>query len=270
MFRLNAALARLTVAAFLVATLLGSPLALAADVTDIGFIDQNAIAAIPRFAAANRELGAYKSDLDRQFAQQMRRAASPDAQARIAQDFQARFAERQRQILGPLYARAQVAVASVAATKGLSVVVDKRIIIVGGQDITKDVIDLIEGPADPVPPVNTPPPSRVGWIDQSQIDALPKVRAAEQAFAAFQAAQQKSAQAKMRGARTDADRAKIMTDYQNAIAAEQKSTMQPLLDQTRGVVADVARKRNLILVVDRSNIIYGGVDITADVTGAMK
>jgi Skp family chaperone for outer membrane proteins len=35
-------------------------------------------------------------------------------------------------------------------------------------------------------------------------------------------------------------------------------------------MADVAHKRNLVLVVDRSNVIYGGTDITADVTAELK
>jgi outer membrane protein len=253
-----------------VGALLGASMARAADVTDIGFVDQEALAGMPRFAAANRQLVAYKADLDKQFSQQMRSARSADDQARITGDFQNRLAERQRQLLGPLFSRAQVAIAAIAASKNLSVVLDKRIVVFGGQDITKDVVDLLGGPADPVPPVNTPPPSRVGWVDQSQIDALPNVRAAEQTFAKFQADQQKLAQGKMKDAKTDADRSKIMSDYQSAIAAEQKKDIQPIVDRTRSVVSDIARKRNLIMVVDRNNIIYGGADVTPDVTAALK
>ena len=258
------------VALFLLVVLLGTPRALGADVTDIGYVDQEALASIPRFATANRQVAAYKADLDRQFAQQMRAARSAADQARITQDFQQRYAERQRQILGPQFARAQVAVASIAASRGLSVVLDKRIVIFGGQDITKNVVDLVNGIADPVPPVNTPPPSRVGWIDQAQINALPSVKAAEETFAKAQADQQRQAQDKMKDAKTDADRQKIMTDYQTAVAAEQKKDIQPIIDHTKSVVTDVAHKRNLILVVDRGNIIYGGTDVTADVTAALK
>jgi Skp family chaperone for outer membrane proteins len=35
-------------------------------------------------------------------------------------------------------------------------------------------------------------------------------------------------------------------------------------------MSDVAHKRNLALVIDRANIIYGGTDITADVTAELK
>jgi outer membrane protein len=118
--------------------------------------------------------------------------------------------------------------------------------------------------------VSTPPPSRVGFVDQTQIDAVPKIAAAQQNFVKYQADQQHAAQDKMKSARTDADRSKIMTDYQTAIDSQQKSTLQPVVDQTRNVIADVAKKKNLILVIDRGNIIYGGTDITTDVTAALK
>jgi outer membrane protein len=268
-FRSAGPLGRFLFAALIVAAL-GTPRALGADNLDIAYVDQSALAAIPSFAAANRQVAAYKAELDKQFAQDMRNARSPADQARIAQDFQNKFAERQRQLFGPLYARAQVAVASVASSKNLSVVLDKRIVIFGGADITKDVVDLVTGVADPVPPVSTPPPSRVGFVDQAQINALPKFKAAEEVFAKFQADQQKAAQDKMKDAKTDADRQKIMTDYQGAMTNEQKTTLQPLVDRTTSAVADVAHKRNLILVVDRANIIYGGTDITADVLAALK
>ena len=42
------------------------------------------------------------------------------------------------------------------------------------------------------------------------------------------------------------------------------------MDQTRSVIGDVAKKKGLVLVIDRNNIIYGGEDITADVTAGFK
>jgi outer membrane protein len=260
----------MAVAALVLAAAIGTPQVLGADVTDVAYVDQTALGALPRFANANKQLVDYHSQLDKQFAADMRNAHSQDDQARISQEYQNKFGQRQRELLGPLFARAQVAVASIASSKNLSVVVDKRIVIYGGQDITKDVLDLVNGVGDPVPPVSTPPPSRVGFVDQSQIDAVPKIAAAQQNFMRFQNDQQHAAQDKMKSARTDADRSKIMNDYQIAVDSQQKSTLQPVVDQTRNVIADVAKKKNLVLVIDRGNIIYGGTDITTDVTAALK
>ncbi|MDQ2859096.1 MAG: OmpH family outer membrane protein, partial [Candidatus Eremiobacteraeota bacterium] len=113
-------------AALLACAIVGTPLALAADVGDIGYVDQAALSNVPSFTAANRQLGAYKADLDRQFARRMRGVRDRGTQARIAQEFQNKLAQRQRDVFGPLFSRAQVAIASVASSKNLSVVVDKR------------------------------------------------------------------------------------------------------------------------------------------------
>jgi Skp family chaperone for outer membrane proteins len=261
-------------ASALVATLLAAsvfaPATLASDVTDIGYVDQAALASIPAFGKANQDLAAYKAQLDRQFAQAIRGVRDQNGQARIAQAFQNKLAQKQRDLFGPLFARAQVAIASVASSKNLSVIVDKRIIIVGGQDVTNDVEQLLLGPGDPIPPVSTPPPSSVGFVDQSQIDAVPKLKAANDAFAKFTADEQKQAQDKMRSAKSDADRQAILKDYQTALADKNKSDIAPLVQQTRDVIADVAKKKGLLLVIDRSNVIYGGTDITSDVTSALK
>ncbi len=256
------------------AVLLGSaalaPATLAADVTDIGYVDQAALSNIASFTNANRQLATFKASLDRQFVHRMHGIRDAGIQARIAQEFQNKLSSRQRELFGPLLQRAQVAIASVASSKNLSVVMDKRIVIVGGQDVTANVIDLLNGPGDPIPPVNTPPPSSVGYVDQTQIDAIPKLKAANDDFQKFQAGQQSDAQTKLKGAKNDADRQAVLKDYQAALADKQKQEIQPLVDQTRDAIAGVARKRGLLLVIDRSNLIYGGTDITSDVTTALK
>jgi outer membrane protein len=61
-----------------------------------------------------------------------------------------------------------------------------------------------------------------------------------------------------------------MKAYQKALTDKQSTTLKPLVDKTEAAMASVAQKRGLILVVDRGNVIYGGTDITADVTSAMK
>ena len=247
-----------------------APATLAADVTDIGFVDQGALSNISSFTSANRQLAGYKTELDRQFAHRMKGVHDANIQARIAQEFQNKLAERQRQLFGPLFQRAQVAIASVASSKNLSVVVDKRIMIYGGQDVTSNVIELLSGPGDPIPPVNTPPPSSVGFVDQAQIDAIPKLKAANDDFQKYQADEQAQAQTKLKAAKNDTDRRAVLSDYQAALKDKQDKEIKPLVDQTRDAIASVAKKRGLLLVIDRNNLIYGGTDITSDVTSALK
>jgi outer membrane protein len=247
-----------------------TPATLAADVTDIGFLDQAALAAVPAFLHASQEMQSFKETLDRQFAERMRAARDQQSQARVAAEFQDKLTAKQREVLGPLFARARVAIASVASSKNLSVIVDKRIIIVGGQDVTKNVVDLLNGPSAPIPPVSTPPPSSVGYVDQAQIDQVPKIKSANDEFAKFQTDQQQQAQQKFKAAKNDQARQQILKDYQQTLADKQKQSIAPLVDRTRGAIADVAKKRGLLLVIDRSNLIYGGTDITSDVTSELK
>jgi outer membrane protein len=257
-------------AALLVASACLTPATLAADVTDIGFVDQAALSSIPSFVGANRQLQIYNAQLRTQFSQQMRHVRDQNTQARIAQEFQDKLSSKQRELFSPLFERAQVAIASVASSKNLSVIVDKRIIVYGGQDVTTNVVNLLTGPGDPIPPVNTPPPSSVGFVDQSQIDSVPSLKAANDDFQKFQAVQMQLAQQKLKAAKTDADRQAVLKDYQAALADKQKQEIEPLVDKTRDAIADVAKKKGLLLVIDRSNLIYGGTDITSDVTSELK
>jgi outer membrane protein len=251
------------------AAFIAAPAALADDVTGIGFVDQSALSALPAFTQANQQLQAYGSGLQKEYIGRARGASAAQQQA-LGQEFQQKIADKQRAVLGPLFHKAQVAIASVASSKNLSIVIDKRIIIFGGEDITSSVRDLMTGIGDPVPPVSTPPPSPIGYVDQSQVDAVPSIKSVADAYAKFKADTDQQTAQKLRAAKTDADRTAILKDYQKQLQDKQTATLKPLVDKTKSAMTDVAHKRNLALVIDRSNVIYGGTDITADVTAELK
>jgi Skp family chaperone for outer membrane proteins len=260
----------LALAAILLVALVGMPRVLAADVNDIGYLDQSQLANLPAFQDANRKFADFRAKLQREFEARARKARSQQDQQKIAAEFESRLAQEQRALFGPLFAAAQTAIASIASSKSLSVVVDKRIVILGGQDITKSVMDLLNSPGAPVPPVNTPPPSSVGWVDQAQIDQLEQFKKAQAEFVKFGEDQRKAAQEKLKNAKTDADRNKIYADYQKAIDAEREQIVTPLVDRTRAAIAQVAKKRGLLLVIDRTSLIFGGTDVTPDVVAILK
>lgn len=247
-----------------------APSALAEDVTDIGYINQAAIGSMPAFQSANQQLAQYKAQLDRQFAAATRGKNEND-KARIAQDFQGRLADKQRQLIGPLFQRAQAAIASASNTKNLTVVVDKSIVVYGGQDITPAVISLLNGSGNIPAPSATPKPSEIGYIDQSQLDQLPKVKSAKDDFLKAADQQKQTAQQKMAGAKgNQKQQQQIFQDYQKALSDQQDNILKPVTDQIKDATAKAAQSKHLILVVDRSNVIYGGTDITTDVQNALK
>ncbi|HET7814350.1 MAG TPA: hypothetical protein VFL13_08235 [Candidatus Baltobacteraceae bacterium] len=257
-------------AAVLAAAVIATPAAIGADLSDVGFIDQAAIGALPQFTRANQEVAQYKSQLDGQFQAAIRGKSDAD-KSRIAGQYQQKFLDKQRQVLGPLFQKAQVAIAQVSSSKGLSVIVDKRIVVYGGQDITKNVEDLVNGSSAVAPPSSTPPPSEIGFVDQTQIDQVPKIKQANDDFVKF--AQQRRADAlkQMQGAKKDAQKQQqIFQDYQKTLTDQQNKTLKPLVDQTRDAMSKVAQNKHLILVVDKNDIIFGGTDITKDVQDALK
>ena len=99
---------------------------------------------------------------------------------------------------------------------------------------------------------------------------MPKIKAVNDEFIKFSNDEQSKAQQAMRAAKSDDERRKILQDARKAIADKQAQLIAPLVQQTRDAIASVARKRGLILVIDRSNLIFGGLDITSDVTSALK
>jgi outer membrane protein len=246
-----------------------APGAIAADLTDVGYVDQADVANLPVFVAANRQLAAYKSQLDSQYNAQVRRARSDAERQQIALQFQQKLTDKQREIVGPLLQRAQLAIAAVSATRSLSIVVDKRIVIFGGQDITKDVEAVFASPQAITPPAASPPPSEIGYVDQTVLDGVPKVQTANSQMSQFETTQRQIYSAKFAQTKDPKDKTQLLQQFNKMIADKQDQLLKPLVDQTRSATSDVARKKNLLLVVDKADVIYGGTDITTDVQNAL-
>jgi Skp family chaperone for outer membrane proteins len=231
----------------------------------VGYIDQAALANIPAFNQASNQIESYKEHLNKQLSKAMSTTHGTAEQQSLVQAYSGNLEERRRAILEPLLARTQTAIASVASSKNLSIVIDKRIIITGGQDITRNVIDLVTGLGDPVAPVSTPPPSEVGFFDHARIDKIPTMKSVMDGFTSYRTDEQQRAESAMRKAKTVLARQMLLKEYQKRLTDKQKDMIDPLLDRTRRAVADVAKKKKLILVIDRGDVMYGGADITGDV-----
>jgi Skp family chaperone for outer membrane proteins len=172
--------------------------------------------------------------------------------------------------VGPLFQRAQLAIAQVSVNHNLSVVVDKRIIIYGGTDITKDVEKLFSGTQAINPPAGSPPPSEIGFVDQTALDTLPRVKAANDEMTKYATDQRAAYGAKISAATSDVDKQLLAAQFNKALQDKQDQLLKPLVDETKSATADVARKKGLILVVDRADVIQGGTDITSDVQSVLN
>ncbi len=243
--------------------------AIAADLTDVGFVDQADVANLPVFVLANRQLAAAKSQFDAQYNAQLKHARSDAERQQIALQFQQKFNDKQREVVGPLLQRAQLAIAAVSASRNLTIVVDKRIVIYGGQDITKDVEAVFASSQAISPPAATPAPSEIGYVDQTVLDGVPKVQSANSQMQQFETTQRQIFSVKVAQAKSASDKQQLLQQFNKTISDKQDQLLKPLVDQTRSVTSDVARKKNLVLVVDKADVIYGGTDITTDVQNAL-
>lgn len=247
-----------------------APAAIAADLNDVGYVDQTALGSLPQFAAANAQLAQYKAGLDRQFAAAMKSAHSDAEKQSVTMRFQQELQDKQRELVGPLYQRAQLALASVASNRKLSIVVDKRIVVYGGQDVTSDVVSAIKSSQALNPPSASPPPSEIGFVDQSALDNSTKVQDANKQLQQYMDQQRPAYQAKLKDAKTDAEKNDVGAQWDKLVSDKRDQLLKPLVDQTKSATASVAKSKNLVLVIDRGDVIFGGTDITQDVQNALN
>jgi len=246
-----------------------APGAIAADLTDVGFVDQSALGSLPAFASANQQLAQYKQGLDQQYASQMKSARTDADKQALAVKFQTMFQNKQSELVGPLFQRAQLALATVAANKKLTVVVDKRIIVYGGQDITQDVVNMVKSSNA----ISAPPAlgsSEIGFVDENALEGSPKLKDIADKLQKFEDDQRPVFQARLKNAKTDVEKSQIASDFQKAVSDKRDELTKPLIDATKSATANVAKSKNLVLVVDRGDIVFGGTDITTDVQNAIK
>ncbi|MHB8140191.1 MAG: OmpH family outer membrane protein [Vulcanimicrobiaceae bacterium] len=252
-----------------VATAALTPAAIAADLTGVGYLNQAQVGSLPTFAKANTQLAQAKAVLDRQFVAAMKGAKTDADRQRVALEFQQKFSDKQNELMGPVLERTQMAIAQVAAKNHLSIVVDKRIVVYGGENVTKAVVALLSSSQAITAPTATPPPSEIGFVDNNALDSLPTVKEADQKLSKYVQAQRKIYEQRFNAAKNNAERTAVAASYNKKVAAKQKQLLQPLVDKTRSATAAAAKKKGLLVVIDRADVVFGGVDITKDVQNAL-
>lgn len=112
----------------------------AAPSSNIGVVDTSKVFAPDNEAIVNaqKELQTASQDMQKQFEEQSANM-SDEEKAQLFEKMQGEMSERQEKIQKGLKDKLEKAVGSVASTKGLSLVVDKSVVLYGGQDITDQV-----------------------------------------------------------------------------------------------------------------------------------
>lgn len=117
---------------------------------------------------------------------------------------------------------------------------------------------------------NAAPTSDIGVVDQREVVSSNGDLALQyqQKLKDSAAEMQKDFDAKSAGM-TDQEKEKLFSDMQQQFNQKRAAIEKDMQTRVDGVVKDVASKKGLVLVVDKSAVIYGGTDITREVSDAL-
>lgn len=113
--------------------------------------------------------------------------------------------------------------------------------------------------------------SSIGVVNyQILIRQSPEVAKMQGEMRAFVEATQKDFNEKSAQMANDAEKKRYYDQCQERIAAKEKELMEPVLASVEAQIKKVAEKKGLKVVVEKSAVIFGGVDITDEVAKAMQ
>lgn len=114
---------------------------------------------------------------------------------------------------------------------------------------------------------NAAPTSDIGVVDQRQVISDNGTLALDyqKKMKALADEMQKDFDAKSANL-SDEEKEKLFADMQQQYQEKSRVAEKELKEQVTGAVKSIATKRGLSLVVDKSAVIYGGTDITKDVS----
>lgn len=111
--------------------------------SNVGVINQQAVVSQhPDMATAKTTMQSEIDQAKKDFEEKSKNMNDQEKQA-YYQQTQQRLANKEKELITPIFDKVDEAIKSVADAKGLSVVLDKNNVVYGGQDITDDVLKKI-------------------------------------------------------------------------------------------------------------------------------
>ncbi len=240
-----------------------------AAVKKVASIDESAIYGMDEFKNAKETLDKWAETESNKRREQVK--DKPDTEKEEAfRQFQLELQKKEAEMLNPLKDKARAAIAITAKEKGVTVVLDKKIVVYGVPEITEDVKAVLskggklEYPKDEVDPTQSP----IGYFDQDVVRNLKAFKAADIEIAQERAAQIQKIQEefKRQGRQpTPPEMQNIQQTLEARLQAMQEQKMGPLIKAVTDSVADVAKKEGLSLVLDTQHVMHGGRNLTEQV-----
>ncbi len=240
-----------------------------AAVKKVASIDESAIYGMDDFKKAEEALNKWSDDEVKK-RQEAVKNKSDEEKATAFSQYQVDLQKKTNETMGPLKDKARAAIALAAKDKGVTVVLDKKIVVYGVPEITDDVKALLTKggeltyPKDEIDPAQAP----IGYFDQTIVRNLKVFKQAEMEIMAERNNQIQGMQKSFEEAGRKPTPAEIQ-NMQKAVEARlealQEQKMGPLIKAVTDSVAEVAKKENLSLVLDTQHVMYGGRNLTESV-----
>jgi len=240
-------------------------------IKQVGSLDQEAVFTMPEFEKAKKDMEKLASDKEAQIekeAQALGSDPTPEQQRAFekkVREIKLEIQKKSNEALNPLKTRAEFAVAQVAAAKGMTVVLDKRIIVYGVPEITDEVKKAFESAkadakvSDPPDTSNAP----IGYFDQEVVRTLKVFQETElqiyQKRGELVAEFEKTVKEKNLSA---ADRELLERQLKLKLEAYQEQLTTPLITAVNDSVKEVAQAEGLSLVLDKQHVMQGGRNMT--------
>lgn len=110
------------------------------------------------------------------------------------------------------------------------------------------------------------PASKIGVVNyQVLLSQHPDLAAAEETMKKETEAAKSDFEEKSKSM-NDQEKGEYYQQVQQRLGAKRQELLEPIITKMEASIKSVADARGLSVVLDQSNVIYGGVDITSDVT----
>lgn len=243
----------------------------------VGSVDLSVIVNLEPFQQAEKKFEEERQKLAMEY-NELVKGLNDKQKESIQAQFQQKLAELQYSIVTPLQEKQKKAIEKVAKEEGLSVILDKTIVVCGVTDITDKVKKVFLGSdkedksPTPSPAEKTPARQLVGYLNQEKLYNIPKMKKAQEAyFKEFNEMQVKLEKTvKELYGDNSMPPAKILSDYQKKLDSKKAEIFKPVDDEINKAASDIAKEKNLIVVLDEINILYGGIDLTDEVVDKME
>lgn len=235
----------------------------------VASIDESAIYGMDEFKKAQETLTKWADEESEKRRKEVEGKSDAEKEAAFKQ-FQLELQKKEAETLNPLKDKVRAAIAITAQNKGVTVVLDKKIVVYGVPDVTEDIKAILakgeklEYPKDEIDPTQSP----IGYFDQNVVRSLKAFKEAELAVAQERATQiqriQKEFEKENRQP-TPAEMQSIQQTLEARLQAVQEQKMGPLVKAVTDSVAEVAKAENLSLVLDTQHVMHGGRNLTEQV-----